>query len=197
MTQTPTKRLTLEEFLNLPETTPASEYLDGDIIQKPMPQGKHSLLQRELSFAITLAFKPEQTAQAFPELRCTYPSGSHPTDVYGGRSIVPDIAVFLTQRIPRDPNGQVANSFNTAPDWIIEILSPQQSQTQVIRNIFHSLDHGTEMGWLLDPEESFIFVYGADKSVQGFEATETILPVPAFAEAVQLRADEIFAWLQA
>jgi len=105
MVQTPPKPLTLEEFLDLPETTPASEYLDGAMIQKPMPQGKHSLLQRELSFAITLALKPKQTAQAFPELRCTYPSGSHPADVCGGRSIVPDIAVFLTPQIPRDPNG--------------------------------------------------------------------------------------------
>ncbi len=187
MVQTPAKSLTLEEFLSLPETTPASEYLDGDIIQKPMPQGKHSLLQRELSFALTLAFKPKQTAQAFPELRCTF----------GGRSIVPDIAVFQTHRIPRDPDGQVANSFNAAPDWVVEILSPQQSQTKVIRNIFHSLDHGTQMGWLIDPDESFIFAYGADKSVQGFEASEIVLPVPAFAETVRLKADEIFAWLQA
>lgn len=187
MVQTPSKPLTLEEFLALPETTPASEYFDGDTVQKPMPQGKHSLLQRELSFAITLALKPKQTAQAFPELRCTF----------GGRSIVPDISVFLTPRIPRDSNGQVANSFNIAPDWIIEILSPQQSQTKVIRNIFHGLDHGTQVGWLLDPDESFIFVYGADKSVQGFEAAEALLPVPAFAEALQLKVSEIFAWLQA
>ena len=35
---------TLEEFLQLPETKPASEYIDGKIYQKPMPQGKHSTL---------------------------------------------------------------------------------------------------------------------------------------------------------
>ncbi|MBC7971575.1 MAG: Uma2 family endonuclease, partial [Verrucomicrobia bacterium] len=33
-TQKPT---TLEEFLKLPETKPASEYINGSIIQKPMP----------------------------------------------------------------------------------------------------------------------------------------------------------------
>ena len=41
MVQVPAKLLTLEEFLELPETTPASEYIDGKIIQKPMPQGEH------------------------------------------------------------------------------------------------------------------------------------------------------------
>ncbi|MBC1270530.1 Uma2 family endonuclease, partial [Trichormus variabilis FSR] len=42
MIKTPTRRISLEEFLQLPETKPVSEYIDGEIIQKPMPQGKHS-----------------------------------------------------------------------------------------------------------------------------------------------------------
>jgi len=50
MVKAPNKALTLLEFLDLPETKPASEYIDGAIIQKPVPQGKHSILQRELSF---------------------------------------------------------------------------------------------------------------------------------------------------
>jgi Uma2 family endonuclease len=53
------------------------------------------------------------------------------------------------------------------------------------------------MGWLLDPDESFIFVYGADKSVQGFEVAEAVLPLPTFAESIHLKVGEIFAWLQA
>jgi Uma2 family endonuclease len=32
-----TKSFTLEEFLKLPETKPSSEYINGQIIQKPMP----------------------------------------------------------------------------------------------------------------------------------------------------------------
>jgi len=42
MVQTPVKPLTLEEFLKLPETKTACEFIDGEIVQKPMPQGKHS-----------------------------------------------------------------------------------------------------------------------------------------------------------
>lgn len=40
MVKTPNKILTLEEFLALPETKPYSEYIDGKIIPKPMPQGE-------------------------------------------------------------------------------------------------------------------------------------------------------------
>ncbi len=46
--QAPQKALSLEDFLELPETKPASEYVDGQIIQKPVPQGKHSALQGDL-----------------------------------------------------------------------------------------------------------------------------------------------------
>ena len=45
MVQTSEQTLTLEEFLELPETKPASEYINGQVSQKPMPQGKHSLLR--------------------------------------------------------------------------------------------------------------------------------------------------------
>ncbi|NES22007.1 MAG: Uma2 family endonuclease [Symploca sp. SIO3E6] len=186
MVQTPKKLLTLEEFLELPETEPASEYIDGAIIEKTMPQGKHSILQRELSFVLTATFRSDKKAQAFPELRCTF----------GGRSIIPDLAIFRTQRIPRDSNGDVANIFNLHPDWTIEILSPNQSHTKVVRNILHCLDNGTEMGWLLDPDESCIFVYGADKLVQVFEKTDLVLPVPEFAQALHLKVGEIFDWLK-
>lgn len=185
MVQTPTKPLSLDEFRALPETEPASEYINGKIIQKPMPQGKHSIIQRELVFALTLAFRPTGIAQAFPELRCTF----------GGRSIIPDIAVFRSERIPCDLDGQVSNSFDLPPDWTIEILSPSQSQTRVTRNVIHCLNHGTEMGWVIDPAESLIFTYGIGKSVNVFEDLAESLPTPEFAEAVKLTPGEVFSWL--
>lgn len=84
MVQAPTKPITLEAFLKLPETKPASEYIDGKIIQKPMPQGKHSTLQTEFSTNVNVILKPPKIARAFSELRCTF----------GGRSIIPDVSVF-------------------------------------------------------------------------------------------------------
>lgn len=36
-----------------------------------------------------------------------------------------------------------------SPAWMIEILSPNQSQTKVTGNILHCLRHGTRLGWLI------------------------------------------------
>jgi Uma2 family endonuclease len=72
MVQTPTRPPTLETFLQLTETKPASEFIDGQIIQKPMPQGKHSRIQTDLVPAINTALKPTRLGRAYPELRCSF-----------------------------------------------------------------------------------------------------------------------------
>ncbi|ARV57676.1 hypothetical protein BZZ01_02620 [Nostocales cyanobacterium HT-58-2] len=185
MVQTSTKPLTLEEFLKLPETEPASEYIDGQIIQKPMPQGEHSAIQTELAAAINAVLKSQRIARAFCELRCTF----------GGRSTVPDISVFTWERIPRKENGGVANVFLLAPDWTIEILSPDQSQTKVTKNILYCLKHETQMGWLIDPEEQSVFVYLADQPTDVFDEPEARLLVPNFAKDFNLTVKELFSWL--
>ncbi|TAG97668.1 MAG: Uma2 family endonuclease [Oscillatoriales cyanobacterium] len=140
MVQTLPKSLTLEEFLKMSETKLASEYIDGAIIQKPIPQGEHSVIQGELTSAANADLKPQKVARAFPELRC----------IFGDRAIVPDVTVFTWERIPRKENGGVANVFAIAPDWTIEILSPDQSQTKVTKNILHCIKHGSETGFLSD-----------------------------------------------
>jgi Uma2 family endonuclease len=186
MVQTPAKSLTLKEFLKLPETKPASEFIEGQIIQKPMPQGKHSTVQGDLVPTINLALKPSRIARAYPELRCTF----------GDRSVVPDVTVFTWDRIPRDENGEVGNVFAIAPDWTIEILSPDQSQSKVVRNILHCLAHGTQMGWLIDPEEKLVFVYFSDQRVAVYERMGDRIPVPAFAESFSLTMGQLFSWLE-
>ena len=116
----------------MPETKPGCEWISGEIIQKPMPQGKHSAIQSEFLETINAELTRSKIARGFTELRCTF----------GDRSIIPDISVFAWERIVRDVSGEVANVFNKAPDWTIEILSPDQSQTKVVKNIIHCLRHG-------------------------------------------------------
>lgn len=185
MVQTRSTTLTLAEFLKLPETKPASEYIDGQIIQKPMPQGKHSRIQGKFVPAINALVEQQQIACAFPELRCTF----------GGRSTIPDITVFTWGRIPTDENGEIANVFSLAPDWTIEILSPDQSHTKVTKNILHCLKYGTQIGWLIDPAEKTVFVYRPKQEVEVFDEPAMLLPVPSFIDELKLSIEDLFAWL--
>ena len=64
-----------------------------------------------------------------------------------------------------------------------------------MRNILHCLQHGTHLGWLIDPAESMILVYTADQRVEAFEELSDVLPVPAFASGINLSLGEILGWL--
>ena len=176
--------LTLEQFLNRPETKPACEYINGEIRQKPMPQGEHSLLQGKLCQSINQAATPDKIAYSFPELRCTF----------GGRSIVPDLVVFRWERIPLTPSRKIANRIETFPDWSIEILSPHQNQTKVLDNLLHCSQQGTELGWLIDPEEETVLVVFSDQRIQLFRG-QTIVPILQGIN-FDLTPDNLFNWLQ-
>ncbi|MGD1939215.1 MAG: Uma2 family endonuclease [Cyanophyceae cyanobacterium] len=173
--------ITLSEFLAQPETKPASEYINGEIHQKPMPKGKHSYLQSELTALINASLRSPRIARAGSELRCTF----------GDRSIVPDIAVFTWDNIPRDPDGSVANEFDRAPDWTIEILSPDQRPTRPTKNILHCLHHGAAMGWLIDPEDFTVFVHTLGNHILYFDEPGSRLPVPAFAESLEITVQSL------
>ncbi|OIP74827.1 MAG: hypothetical protein AUK48_08945 [Oscillatoriales cyanobacterium CG2_30_44_21] len=122
-------------------------------------------------------------ACAFTELRCTF----------GDASIVPDICVFRWERIPRDRDEQIANKFLIYPDWTIEILSPKQSPNKVLANILHCIENGTELGWMLDPEEQNIFVISSDRRIQMYTGSQSVLVLSGV--DLTLTVTQIFDWL--
>ncbi|MEL6472254.1 MAG: Uma2 family endonuclease [Cyanobacteria bacterium J06623_4] len=184
MVQASAPLLTLDAFLQLPETQPASEYFNYQAIQKPMPQGEHSLIRVALCKAVDQVAEPQRIAKAFSELRC----------VFGGAAIVPDVSVFRWERIPRTPSGRVANRFEVHPDWAIEILSPDQAQTRPLEKLLHCAEHGTEIGWLIDPEAESILTLSAESQIKLFRGSQ-VLPALTGVD-LALSADDVFDWLR-
>ena len=178
------KKATLSEFLALPETEPASEFIDGQITQKPMPKLPHSTLQSEMVTLINRMAKPAKSAYAFPELRCTF------ADV----SIVPDIAVLRWQNIPLQADGSVAEEFSAVPDWLIEIVSPGQSPLSVMNKIGIAITHGAELGWLVIPSRRSILVYTGD-DIPEMKQGNAPLPVLDVLSDWQITAEAIFQLL--
>lgn len=176
--------ITLEEFLKLSETEPASEFIDGRIYQKPMPQGKHSRLQFKFCNTVNHIAEAKKIALAFPQISCTF----------GNRSIVPDMTVFTWERIPFDADGEVPNTFDIVPDWTIEVLSPDQRTTKVISNILHCLKYGCQLGWLIDPDERLILGFVSGQEPVEYKGSDC-LPIPQFL-ALNLTVDQVFAWLK-
>ena len=134
-------------------------------------------------FTVNQITKPQKIAKAFPELRC----------IFGGLAIVPDIAVFRWERIPRLPSVRIANRFEIHPDWVIEILSPEQKYKQVLSKLLHCAEYGTELGWLVDSDDESILVVDSDRRVKELKNSD-YLPVLTGIE-LNITVQEVFSWL--
>ena len=163
MTQT-TARMTLDEFLTLPEEEPALEFEDGMVTQKVSPKGRHSTLQTWAVEQINARIRPRKLGHAFTELRASFANMSR----------VPDVSVYRWDRIPRDANGRVADDFTEPPDIAIEIVSPGQSVNRLIRRCLTFVDAGVLVAVLIDPSDESIVVVRPGVEPIGLAAGDTL-----------------------
>jgi Uma2 family endonuclease len=124
----PVTTTALAEFLSQAniEANPAWELINGRVIQKPMPTLFHSRLQRNL---VNYINGHTDQFEAVQELRCLVPP----------ESPVPDISIVALERLPSEDE-----PLDGAPDWLIEIRSPDQSTLDLQSKILHCLSNGTQ-----------------------------------------------------
>lgn len=64
-----------------------------------------------------------------------------------------------------------------------------------MKKILQCLDHGTQMGWLIDPDEQTVFVFRPGQAIQALDKPDSALPMPSFVQEFQLTIKDLFAWL--
>jgi Uma2 family endonuclease len=178
--------LTLEEFLRLPEEKPALEYLDGVVSQKMAPSGPHSRLQAELAFRFMTYLHLNPIAQVYTELRVRW---------HGEASLVPDLSVYRSGRIPTSADGQMADEFWVPPDIAIEIASPDQSVPEMTRRANTLLARGVPVVMVVEPRQVQVRVARLGHPITTYRHDDVVAfedVLPGFSFAVR----DLFATLQ-
>lgn len=158
-------KLTLEEFLALPETKPGSELVDGEVVQKTMPSTDHTIIQRLLSFVFTLFLREFPIADGGTEWRCIFgPPGEE-------RARLPDFALVLRERL-RGIRGD--EPFHGAPDFATEILSPDDRMSDALDKVRLHLEFGVRLVWLIDPRTRTVLVWSVWGSPRQFGEDDTL-----------------------
>lgn len=179
---TTTERMTLKEFLALPETEPASEFACGEVFQKPMPTQKHSLMQTFLAMLITQFVLPTGLGRALTEWRCIFgPPGEE-------RTFVPDITYVARERLTEE------DYLLGPPDIAIEILSPGQHAGRFADKILFYIAHGVKLVWVLDPIERTVRVHAPGAETRLLTADDT-LDGGAVLPGFTIKLADLFAYL--
>jgi Uma2 family endonuclease len=182
----PKRRLTLEEFLKLPEEKPALEYIDGVVTQKVSPQKIHGRLELKLGERFNAFAEPRKLAMAFAETR----------DVFGGSSPVPDVSVYRWDRVPRDARGRLTNDYVGPPDIAVEIRSPRQTIASQVRRCEWYVERGVAIALFLNPNDESVRLFRPDTPMavlRGADRIDLDSVLPDFELTVQELFESLYA----
>jgi Uma2 family endonuclease len=165
--------MTEAEYLALPEEKPYLEYVDGVVIQKPMPTAIHRKLVKYLVVALAL-YERRAGGDSGPEGRVRLGDGPSYR--------IPDAAYWA----PGRPSGD-----DSIPTLVIEVRSPRQTIGELREKCRFYRRNGVEACWLIDPETRTAEVFDAGRDGQQFSGdVEVASPaVPGFGVSLS----ELFA----
>lgn len=175
--------LTLDQFLQRPETEPASEFFCGRVVEKPMPTFEHALLTSRLVALFSLYLMRTPVAFVLDNLRHTYGPEQ--------RAYLPDVSVLLRDRAPRSAAERHRGPVDIAPDIAIEVTSPDDRPGQLAEKLAFYLRIGIPLVWIVDPEERTLTAYRQDQPATIHAANETITAGPVL-PGFQLALADLF-----
>jgi Uma2 family endonuclease len=133
-----TKRMTVEEYLALPEDEkPYREFVDGEILEKVMGQRRHSYAQQFLAEEMG-AYRRAHGGNAATEGRVRFET------VRGREFRLPDLAYWA----PGKPSFD--GTYLLPPTLAIEIRSPGESMADQRAKCRYFREHGVDAVWLID-----------------------------------------------
>jgi Uma2 family endonuclease len=179
------QRMSVEEFLKLPEFKPHLELFEGVVTQKVSPKLPHGAIQGEFFAAVDRFARPRKLARVFTETRV----------IYAGRVVVPDLVVYRWERIPRSPGGALAEDASVPPDIIVEIVSPGQSLRGLRERCRWYVEHGTPIALLVNPRTETIDVFGPETSMPVLRGEDRI-DLDAVLPGFQLTVQDLFDTLR-
>ena len=147
----PTATLTIDEFLAISEEKPYREYLRGEVMEKPLGNDLHGSATARL---IT-EFGNHLDATGEGVVRNEVRHAARSEDwVY-----LPDIHIHIRTGSEAELAPQPRGVVERAPDFGIEVLSPDDRPQRWIERVSLYMRAGTRLLWIVDPREETIRVY--------------------------------------
>ena len=139
------RRMSEAEYLALPEEKPYLEYVDGVVLEKPLPDAMHRRLVRFLEYVL-YGYQLTAGGEGGPEGRIRLPDGR------GYR--LPDTAHWVKGR----PAGN-----DSIPSASIEIRSRRQSLRDLRDKCRSFRANGVDVCWLIDPYDRWVEVFEGER----------------------------------
>ena len=146
-------RMSLEDFLQLPEEKPANELIDGEVCQKAMRTTTQAVALANLMRRLIL---DPLAAQGLP----LYSLGFNFPDALRANHRVPDLSYYRPSRpMPHSPYPLESEM----PDLVVEIRSEGQTRASQAARLLFLRERGVPCTLLIDPEQRTVTVHELDR----------------------------------
>ena len=171
-------RVTLAEYLALPEGQPNYEFEKGELIRMNPPHARHQDLLLALGSELRSYILRLKLGRIWPEIELR---------LSGQRVYIPDLVFLATAHLDRysDATGRL----HGAPDLVVEILSPATRRRDRTSKLRAYQGAGVAWYWIVDPDSLWIEEYRYIP--EGYVLAQSIPPGETFAPGLfpELRID--------
>ena len=172
--------LTVEEALQLPDRDDCRYELDeGDLIEMTLPRMPHQIVVARINYAMEHWVRNSKAGMVLPSdtpflLR-------RKPDVLRG----PDVAYVTSDRFQSCVNRE--GMFVGAPDLAVEVASPSDRITALLKKVFQYLEGGSAEVWLVMPASKEVHVYTQTESPRILRVGEVLNSplLPGFSQSIQ------------
>jgi Uma2 family endonuclease len=176
---------TAADLAALPENRRA-EVVRGAIVEKASPSFEHSDAQSALAELLKPPFQRGRGGPGGWWIVTEVEIELERHEVY-----VPDVAGWRRERVPERPRGRPVRA---RPDWVCEILSTSNADTDLGPKLFSYHRAGVPHYWIVDPQNTTLTVYR--HAAEGYVVAVTagardVIHAEPF-EAIELRVAELF-----
>jgi Uma2 family endonuclease len=193
-------RMTLDEFLALPEEKPYLEWDNGVVVQKDVPrdrressdfvppQSDHGSLQVEVTIQLDRVCREGRFGKVFTETRMVTP----------GWAPVPDVSYIRRERIKPETRHRLGD-LGIPPDLAVEIVSPDQTVRELLEKCLRYADVGVAVSLVVDSDDETVYAIRPGQPLRVLRGDDRIDlddVLPGFDLTVRALFDSIVpAWL--
>ena len=131
--------------IEVPQTKPATEWVNGRALQKMNPRERHGRAQSAFLVALLEWSREHGSGRVCPEWDFRLAPPGEPR-----RPLVPDVAYLSYGRVSYDDD-DAASIPIVAPNAVVEVLSPGDARRDVEEKVRVYIASGTEVVFIVDP----------------------------------------------
>jgi Uma2 family endonuclease len=150
--------MTAEDLARLPDDGWKYQLVEGRLLRMPPTGGDHDTIAARLIISLGAFVQTHNLGEM------TLSQSGYLVNLPDEpeKLLVPDLAFVRAARVPKRGTAEAKGFWRLAPDLVVEVVSPSQSQSEMEKTARRWLKAGTRLVWIIWPDPQQVDVWRPD-----------------------------------